>query len=101
VREQELAKQEGAEESKESFTEVERTKLLNKINTIVESLTEVKKAAPKAGFRSFMATAKNDLKEMQMETPADGSSAAPVFVGEGMNNFAATAALPKNQPLFV
>ena len=67
MREQALAKQEGAEESKESceLTEAERTKLLIKITTIVGSLTEVKKAAPKAGFRSFMATAKNDLKEIQ------------------------------------
>ena len=66
MREQALAKQEGAEESKESceLTEAETTKLLFKITTIVGSLTAVKKAAPKAGFRSFMATAKNDMKEM-------------------------------------
>ena len=60
------------------LTKADQTKLINKINTIVGSLTEAKKAAPKAGgLRNFMQTQKNDLKEMVLvdENPSAAGSA--------------------------
>ena len=73
--------------------------IVKKVGTIVDSLT-ARKAAPKAGgFRSFMKTAKTELKQMNVEAmpAADGAaSAAPMGGIAGMGEgFSATVALPK------
>ena len=56
----------------------------------MDSLTEKKAAASKGSIRSFMKTAKTDLKQMVM---ADAASSAT-----GMD-MSATVVLPKNAPL--
>lgn len=83
------------EESKDA-TEDQKTKIAAKVGKIVDSLT-VKKAAPRAGgFRSFMKTAKTELKEMQLvEKPEQSSAAASSEENVIKPAFAATVAVPK------
>ena len=62
----------------------------------MESLAERKKAAPRAGIRDLMKTAKTDLKVMTLA----GSDAAMLENNAGAaaaesNNFSASVALPK------
>lgn len=73
--------------------------LVKKVGTIIDSLT-VKKAAPRAGgFKSFMKTAKTELKQMNVEEKplAEGAaSAAPVggVAGMGAGFSATVVAMP-------
>ena len=84
-----------AEESKVNGTPEEvQAKLELKVSKIVASLSTARKpAVSKAGgFRSFMKTAKTDLKQMNPDGMVLGADAGAAVTDTG---FAATVAMPK------
>lgn len=90
------ASQPTEEENKQAGTaEEEQAKLVIKVDKIVDSLTTARKpAAKKGGFRSFMKTAKTELKQMNPEGGMDFASGTQGGAASAEVGFAATMALP-------